>query len=130
MGRRNKTCLQPLLLIQKKAIRIVSHARFLAHTGPLFKESKVLKLPHIHLIESAKFVYNQLNISQHSYYQRTSDIHEHNIRDNNCLRPPKPRTELRKRFITYYGCHVWNNLPEDIKSTNQLTFKLNIKNIY
>ena len=36
--------LEPLFLLQKKAIRIINKAPYLAHTNPLFLSNKILKL--------------------------------------------------------------------------------------
>ena len=36
--------LQPLLLIQKKIVRIITFSDYLAHTEPIFKELKVLPI--------------------------------------------------------------------------------------
>lgn len=43
----NPSMLKPLLLQQKKAIRIINNAKFNAHTVPLFKLSRILPLEKI-----------------------------------------------------------------------------------
>ena len=129
-GAATKTTLKPLVILQKKIIRMVSGAGYLDHTNPLFKELKLLKLNDIHLLESAKFVYHQVNL-EHNYFIQNLSIHDHNTRDREDLRPPKPSNELSKRFITYSGCIIWNKLADDIKSANNaLSFKIMCKKYY
>ncbi len=36
--------IEPLVLLQKKAIRLITNSKFLAHTAPLFKKMNTLKL--------------------------------------------------------------------------------------
>ena len=40
--------MEPLILLQKRAIRIVSGANYLDHTEPLFFNNKVLKIPDLY----------------------------------------------------------------------------------
>ena len=35
---------------------------------------------------------------------------------------PKPRTDYLKRSFSYSGAILWNNLPEDIRTSNSLGF--------
>ena len=42
-GATYNTHLQPLILLQKRAIRLISNAAFLANTEPLFKMQKIMK---------------------------------------------------------------------------------------
>ena len=37
-----------------------------------------------------------------------------------CFIPPKPRTEYFKHRTRYYGCLVWNGLPEEVKSAQTI----------
>ena len=43
-GNTYQTSLQPLFVLQKKAIRIITFSSFFEHTGPLFKDLNVIKL--------------------------------------------------------------------------------------
>ncbi len=46
-GSANKTTLAPLFLKHKKAVRIVSRAKYRDHTNPLFKSLKILPLDEL-----------------------------------------------------------------------------------
>ena len=118
-------------MLQKRIIRVVASASFLEHTHPLFMELNVLKLHDVHTLESAKFMYHQLNINPTFTFNRILNLHSHNTRGNNNLRPRKPNTELSKRFIMFSGCVLWNSLSEELQaSPNAVTFKINVKKIY
>ena len=43
-GNTYQTSLQPLFVLQKKAIRIITFSRFFEHTSPLFNDLNVIKL--------------------------------------------------------------------------------------
>ena len=42
-GCADKSVLQPIIKLQKKAIRIVSNSKYNAHCDPIFKEIEILK---------------------------------------------------------------------------------------
>ena len=52
-----QTSLQPLLLLQKKAIRIITFSSFFEHTSPLFKDLNVIKLFDEVTVHIAVFMY-------------------------------------------------------------------------
>lgn len=127
-GMAAKSILTPLIIIQKRIVRIISDVNYNEHTDPLFKNLGVLKLNDVYLLESLKYVHCQLNSQQTITFLRSSDVHNVNTRYNNQLRPPLPRTELSKRFISYSGCIKWNNLPIDIQIVrSNTTFKIKAK---
>ena len=123
------TTVKPLTIIQKRVIRIISSATYYQHTQPLFKELKVLKLNDIHKLEVLKFVHNQINtLNPVIRYQQVSATHDRQIRNRANLRPDKPLSDISKRFLAYNGCILWNDLPANLKSSNNTTtFKINVK---
>ena len=56
-GNTYQTSLQPLLLLQKKAIRIITFSSFYKHTSPLFKDLNVIKLFDEVTVHIAVFMY-------------------------------------------------------------------------
>ena len=46
------------LCTSKKAIRIITDAKYNAHSSPLFKELKILNIQDIHLLNICKFMYD------------------------------------------------------------------------
>ena len=49
--------LQPLIILQKKAIRIITFSDFRAHTSPIFKQLSLLKLCDVVELQTALFMY-------------------------------------------------------------------------
>ena len=56
-GNTYQTSLQPLFVLQKKAIRIITFSRFIEHTSPLFKDLNVIKLFDEVTVHIAVFMY-------------------------------------------------------------------------
>jgi hypothetical protein len=52
--------LQPLFLLQKKIIRIVTNSDYLAHTDPLFRQTSILKLEDIHKFLLGQYMHGRL----------------------------------------------------------------------
>lgn len=113
-GRAAKKHLQKLFLLQKRAVRIICNASFLAHTEQLFKDCKLLTIFQINVYLVGIFMYqhqNNLvpNVMRDMFVNRRA-IHALNTRNTEMLNLPFCRTELRKNTLCYYGCHVWNNI--------------------
>ena len=50
---------------------------------------------------------------------------------NGKLYVPKPNTDYLKRSLSYSGAHRWNNLPESMRlSTNVTSFKNQLKSFF
>ena len=49
--------LQPLIILQKKAIRIITFSDFRAHTSPIFKQLSLLRLCDVVELQTALFMY-------------------------------------------------------------------------
>lgn len=60
---------QTLFKLQKKAVRIISCAKYNAHTEPIFKRLKPLKLPDICTLQKLKFCYKLENKTLPSFFQ-------------------------------------------------------------
>ena len=84
--------LYPLVILQKKCIRLICKAEYLDPTDPLFKSTKLLKLSQIWELNCAKFVYNCFNSAAYSNFKDimiyNSQIHHYNTRIRDDLRIP------------------------------------------
>ena len=129
-GMATKSVLNPLMLLQKRIVRIISNVNYYDHTDPLYKSLGVLKINDIFVLESLKFVHCQLHTQQIFSFTRVLDVHNVNTRSRNQLRPSFPRTELQRRFVLYSGCQNWNALPIDIQNIrNKVSFKIKAKRL-
>ena len=131
-GTADITNLNPLIILQKKCIRIINRAGYLDHTEPLFKSSQLLKLGEIHNLSCAKFIFNCYNNYNYSNFRARlilgSEIHQYNTRNSSNLRPPFERLDSGLKSFFIKGIDLWNKLPDDIKSSNSIIyFKNKIK---
>ena len=85
-GNCNKSKVDSLFLLQKKAIRICTHSPYLAHTEPLFKQLKTLKMHDIHTYHSAIFMFKYFkNVLPffHNVFVPNHTIHSYPTRHRN-----------------------------------------------
>ena len=70
-GAANKSALQPLLLFQKKLVRIISNSDFYAHTNPLFKQLKILRLEDLFMYHTQLFMYKTVVLDKYPEIKNT-----------------------------------------------------------
>ena len=63
-GHHHKTITQ----LQKRAIRVITLSKYLAHTEPLFKNVNILKVEDIFRLQQIKFYYRFINITLPDYF--------------------------------------------------------------
>ena len=109
---------------QKEIIRIISNARFNAHTDPLFAKLNVLKLDQIIELETCKFSYKLVNdllpVNIVSQFHNDPTPHNYNLRK----RPPpivKHQSKLYNQSILCKANSVWNKLPVELKLKQSLS---------
>ena len=113
-----------LFISQKKIIRSMTNSHFLEHTHPLFTELRLLKLSDIFEIESAKFMYKNNHFSLpdkiSNIFTETPDIHSHNTRQSNHVRPPPSKKQLSTKSILIQGPRIWNNIDSSIRNARNI----------
>ena len=57
-----------LFKVQKKAIRAVTHSKYVAHTDPLFKKLNLLKLPNMYEVQLCRLYYKLENNNLPQYF--------------------------------------------------------------
>ena len=80
-----------LLKLQKKSVRIITNSHFLAHSDPLFKKLKILKIEDIFQIHQFNFYYKFLNSSLPQCLNHILDRQNTNVRQCHTsffLKPP------------------------------------------
>jgi hypothetical protein len=108
-----------LIILQKKAIRLIQGSRKDAHTAPIFKDLNLLSLTQIRSLQIAEFMYRYehklLPISFVGYFSIGSQIHDHFTRRATSYRPVKARTNTREFSIRAAGPQLWNSIPNEIR---------------
>ena len=130
-GATHESYINKLNVLQKKAIRIISNAKYNEHTSPLFKKLKLLKLNDIYELHLGKFMYkathNQLQPALAHYFPLNIEIHNYSTRQAGNPQIKLRRTTKASFQINYKGPVYWQDLPNDIKQSitiKQFTSKL------
>lgn len=96
-GTTYQTHLDPLIKIQKRVIRIISSAPYLAHTEPLFNKLKLLNLRKIYILNVMMFMFRfhhaGLPAVFNNLFSLNTEIHRHFTRQANKLHSPHWRLE-------------------------------------
>ena len=126
--------LQKILLLQKKAIRIICHADYLSHTDPLCKTHKILKVNDIYLLNLGIFMYqltkNELPKLFQNMFSTNNQYHNYPTRQASSYHLPRTRTLFSNKIFTNSGPKFWNSLPSDVRESNTIyTFKRKVKSI-
>ena len=77
--------LNRLIIVQKRAVRIISCNKYIAHTEPIFKKLNILKLEDIFKLHQLKFDYKITKLLLPSYFNcipltNINSLHQHNNR--------------------------------------------------
>ena len=132
-GNTYQTYLQPLLLLQKKAIRIITFSSFFEHTSLLFKDLNVIKLVDEVTVPIAVFKYkfkNQLFPTNFNvFFTSIKETHNYNTRLSSRMTYalPKTRTNYGIFSIRYQGTKIWNAISDNIKLLSLKQFKKKLK---
>ena len=126
--------LNPLSLVQKKIIRIITFSAFLAHTAPIFLKLRLLPLCKIVLQRTSVFMYklmnNMLPIAMNSLVVRNNDrsIHHYNTRQNHHLRGSRPKCKTVVNSFTNRSFQIWNAISSKVNiNVSMSIFKSNVK---
>lgn len=80
-------------------MRGIVSAGYRDHTDPIFSELKLLRLNEIHQLELLIFVHRQMQTPTVTSFDFASNIHNLNLRNENLLRFPQPRSEAVRRLL-------------------------------
>jgi len=137
-GRAASNHITRLFILQKRAIRIISGAEFLAHTNQLFYDHHTLKLQDLNIYLCALFVYkiyhNMFPSAFSSPFRITPTVHPHFTRaiSSNTANVPYCRTSLRQKSLAIITPNMFNShlcRHDDIINTHSFThFKKVIAN--
>ena len=127
--------IEPLFILQKKAIRIITKSHYLEHTAPLFESLKLLTVYQVYKLNCSLFIYKCLNFNYTPQFklkiQRNSYYYDYNTRNRNSLRISHIiRLRICQRSFLNTGIEIWNSLDYGIKSINSIPlFKSKIKKL-
>ena len=132
-GNNYKSRIQPLYMLQKKAIRIYKHEGYLSHTRPIFYFFNTLCIYDMIEYSSVVFMFKVYNnqFPRHllCFFDRVYDSHNHNTCKNvNNFKIKYCRTSQKASCISVIGPKLWNNLHSDLQCSKSIShFKTHYK---
>ena len=128
--------LREITLLQKKAIRHVANASYLAHTEPLFQSLGILKLEDLISLERSilvhKFKHNKLpEAFSHNFLLPIDEASMSRRQDPQCYLPPTNNNPLTPRSPVAKLISTWNAVPLATKSIGcHKAFKAELKSSF
>ena len=124
--------LEPIVKLQKKAVRIITKSKRYAHTEPLFHQLKILNLEKIHVYKVAIAMFRLIDgktpLVFSELFQYNHSIHSYGTRQSAKFHVPITKVEYMKRSITVKGVNIWNNLYDIIRHDCMLqTYKYHLR---
>ena len=121
-GNTHSSLLHRMRVLQKKAIRILSHAKYNAHTMPLFKKHGILSLNDLFNFYCCK-IYHQKKLGKLPEYHMGKLPSLHTINPHAHRRISDVYifitvNNLQNFSINYKIGHAWNQLPNYLKCSN------------
>ena len=120
--------------LQKRCVRLINNSKFNAHTDPIFKEMKLLKLEQIIELDILKFSYkhsrNLLPNSLTNMLNRYQYTHQYNTRNRQIGQISHHSTAMfNKSFLCKINT-LWVPLPSHLKNVSSLhTFSKGFANL-
>ena len=123
-GATYKTRLKRLVMLQNKAVRILSHAENRTSSDPLYKKMDFMKVENINTYLIGRFMcFVCLSIKSHNpsglYSENNDEYHSYSTWFAHHLHIPSVKLDLSKTGIKYWGTIAWNIIAE---SGNNLEF--------
>lgn len=113
-----------LLILQKKALRVMFNVNARSHCKPLFRKNNILTVYAIYIIECILYV--KCNLRD---FQCNNTVHNHFTRQSNLLRTRRCNFSATSNSFCEIGRKMYNMLPENIKLLNVNSFKRKITSI-
>ena len=123
-GQANDTNFKKILILQKRALRIIYLAKYRDHAIPLFLESKILPIKCLYFEHLASVMYDVSNKlvpdKVLNLFTKTSDIHNYSTRvvtsKNFYLK--YSNLEIQRNSFSRIGTSVWNCIPQSIRTSH------------
>lgn len=136
-GQGNSALLKQTEKLQKRAVRIISKAKYNSHTEPLFKKHYILKLQDQYEYNALKFIFDY---RQHSLPKTFDHLlvlnrqlpNSRDTRQSELYHIPRSRTDFIAKLPLFTMPKIWNKWSMKYNAINELSrnsqFKNNIRN--
>lgn len=129
-GNTYKTNLDPIIKLQKRAIRIINGVGYRDSTNQLFIRSRTLKFLDIVYSKTLEIMFRVVNKTIPVCIQKMFKLRQvvYNLKGWLMFETHKVRTNLKYRCVSVLGVKLWNGLNNEIKMCNSmLVFKKTLK---
>ena len=127
--------IQDLIVLQKRAIRVIDKAPFRDHTTKMFQKYKVLKFKDLIDFHTCNFMYKaahkMLPDNVQIQFTKNKDIHEYCTRNKEKMFVSSVNSRLKQMSTNVVGVKLWNGLKNDLRDSVSLSvFKRKLKHEY
>ncbi len=126
--------LEPIIKLQRKAIRIITFSRYTVDADPLFWELNILPLKKLVIqrigLQMHKYSTYTLPIAVMELFVTNDTIHAHDTRHAHDLRHQIGKREYMYKNFSFRAVHIWNHLKsrDNLKTAVSYTvFKHTLK---
>ena len=124
--------LNSLIVLQKKAVRIITHSSPLSHSNPLFKKIGVLPLSMLYQHKLGMFMFKYVNKLLPDVFNNllmtNANVHNYDTRTVCDFRVNFSRLVCSIDSVCHQGPLFWNTLPDSLKDIKSLSlFKSKLK---
>jgi hypothetical protein len=121
-GNTYRNRIQPLFIMQKKALRLINKKDYSTHSGPLFFNSNILTLTDLVIFKTLSIMYkakhNMLPSNVQALFQFGVQ-HNYETRQKQSFKYHYCRTTKKAMCISITGPKMWNNLDHDIRESDK-----------
>lgn len=118
----NHSSVNKVLLMQKRAIRIIAGVGPREHCKPLFVKFRILTVYSMYILSCLLYVRRNINS-----FTTFAQVHNYNTRNNSNLYPEKVKFSLTQNNFVYNSVKIFNNLPLDLRNIPLLAFSRRIR---
>ena len=134
-GRAPKLYKNKLLILQKRALRLIYFKHRQEHAIPLFVNSNFLPIDMIYFEKTANLMYDVnfdlAPIPIQNLFQKSSDVHSYNTRSvgKSNFSIKFSRLEIQKLSFSRSGPVIWNSIPSCIRNEPKNVFKEKLRSL-
>ena len=133
-GQCAKKNLNRLLILQKRALRLINFSKSREHAVPFFIQARTLPLSFLYFERMCIMLHDIYNnnapTNLNKLFKLSSESHHYETRStsNQCFYVESINTETMRHSFVFSGSKIWNGLPTSLKKLRKAQFKTKIKN--
>ena len=131
-GNTYKSSIDPLLKLQKRAVRIIMNLRRRESTTVFFGKLRILKMEDIYIFSGTIFMYKFINKMLppmfDNFYTVNNAVHKYNTRQSDYLHTPIFKSFLGSSSIRSRGVKLWTDAVNNMSWKGKIgSFKTQLK---